>query len=172
MVSPLPASSPARASSWPMGTVIVVPVRPSDIASADPDSLGAVVRAAREAMGESQTTFGAAVGLTQSQVSQLERGATRTPHLETLRAIADHTGIEAGYLLELGRWPGAFRRGVPAELGEVLRDLDELQTEALITFARIIAGDEPRDHGLSDAEAKRILNYAHHIMQRVQEARR
>lgn len=170
-MSTYPAMAPLRERSF-FGSVVYVPKqKPTHEADLDPDSLGSVIRHARKGKGFSQAELGYLVGLTQSQVSQLERGATAMPHLDTLRAIAHHTGVEPGYLLELARWPGAFKRGIPAELADVFRDLDELQTEAVVAFARIVAGDDVDEHGLSDADVTRIRNYAHHIMQRVQRGR-
>lgn len=151
----------------PYGRTFAVPGRqPSHEAVIDPDSLGAVIRDARKRLGESQETFGDAVGLTQSQVSQLERGSVRTPQLDTLRRIADHTGIEAGYLLELARWPGAFRRGIPADLAAALDALDENGLDAVLVFARIVAGDDADDHGLSSSDARRIRTYARDVARR------
>lgn len=139
---------------------------PTHEADVDPDSFGSVLRAIRKQRGESQGVFGAAIGLTQSQVSQLELSKTKTPNHLTLRRIAAHTGIAPGYLLELAKWPGAFRRGVPAELADVLNGLDDEQTEAVRIFAGIVAGDDPGNHGLSEADAQRIRNYAQELIDR------
>lgn len=158
MVSATPARSAARLIIGVLQLPAQSPTHESDL---DPDSLGSVIRLARKALGQSQEAFGSAIGMTQSQVSQLERGAVRTPQLETLEAIAAHTGLEKGYLLELAHWPGAFRRGIPTEFAQDLSRIDDGQRDAVFSLVRYLSRD---GHELSKEEMARVVSLIQHFL--------
>jgi len=63
--------------------------------------IGSRIRAARKARGLTQIELGEVVGIAQPQVSALERGATRNPKADTLRALAEALDVSADYLLGL-----------------------------------------------------------------------
>lgn len=54
--------------------------------------IGFTIKSLREQKEENQEEFGAAIGLSQTAVSQIESGTTR-PHLKTLEAISKHLEV-------------------------------------------------------------------------------
>lgn len=139
--------------------VCFVPRRPpTHEADVDAESLGGVIRRARLAMGEDQTSFGLAIGLNQSQVSQIETNK-HMPQIHTLQAISAHTGVAAGTLLRLAKWPGAFTGVVSVGLAKAVEPLDDRLQRVVQSFAVHLGGQN-----LSDVElTERVRIFAEYL---------
>lgn len=72
-------------------------------------TLGELIRTHRLQRGWSQTELGDRVGqgMTQSDVSKLERGAVDLPHRKRMEALADVMGLSLGKLLAASGWDDA-----------------------------------------------------------------
>jgi transcriptional regulator with XRE-family HTH domain len=78
---------------------------------AERESLGARLKAIREAAGLSQQELAMRAGVSLSVVFQLEQGKRKDPKLSTLVALAGALGTDVGKLaLELTRQPPAPKR--------------------------------------------------------------
>jgi hypothetical protein len=81
----------------------------------DPLSLGAAIRARRQALGLTQEALAARVGdgVRQSDISRLERDKITLPHPARVRALARALEMAPGELLTRSGWAGADQPVVP-----------------------------------------------------------
>lgn len=113
--------------------------------------LAEVVRENRERLGLSQVDFAAMTGMSQSEVSQLERGWIAAPSLERMQNMAHVFGMPIEEMLRQTHWVGrddevSIRSsqfwmvgGDPmAELINEARDLDAGSLAMLVRMARVL----------------------------------
>ena len=144
--------------------------------------LGRFVRDQRDARGWSQDELAdrAGANLTFTNISNIERGKVGLPDPPAMIGLARALGVHPCELYVHAGYPefavsarsesrvGAGLISIRANLegADTLDGLDEEQQRAVATFARIVAGDDPDNHGLSPADAKRIRTYAEHLIAR------
>ena len=124
-------------------------------------TLGDIVRAARLEKGWSQEYLAEMVGdgITQSEVSQLERGHTHLPRRGRLERIAAALNIPSGRLLAAAGWseadrhveeaPGCLNFSVaPASRrGQILAAVAELSDTQLEIVASVVDGIKRSGYG-------------------------
>lgn len=108
--------------------------------------LGKRVRAAREARGLEQKNLAAAGDVSQSYISQIERGEIDDPSAFVLRAIETLLGLYSGYLTEPAETHSAREAAITRlvkEHGKDLRIKPEEEQEIRLRLAFIDPGPNP-----------------------------
>jgi len=119
-------------------------------------TLGAAVRERRSELRLSQQEFAERVGgnMTQSDVSQLERGRVKLPRKGRLDAIASALGLSSGELLARSGWTdaGAYIRAAEspddaddtARVVRLMGGMTDAQRRSVYNFTRYIARTKTR----------------------------
>jgi len=106
--------------------------------------VGQRVRNKRQALGITQTTLAAAVGIARTGITNLEMGNQMTP-LHTLLAVAGELGVEIADLMperaELANW-GDERVPTPVGLVEDVRMVSPKMAAALARVMEQYGGDD------------------------------
>lgn len=103
--------------------------------------VGLRLRALRQQRGMSQTELGTALGLTQSNVSAIERG-TRGPTLHQVAKFAKVLGVSTDEILSNGK-PAAesrLRRGRLLRRLERIQELPSADQRAVLKFLEALLG--------------------------------
>jgi transcriptional regulator with XRE-family HTH domain len=112
------------------------------------DDLASRVKSARLAAGWTQEKLAAKAGIVSSTVSKIERGASETPDLSTLQALADALQLDPRSLMPAPAATdapppppayAAFLEFCDADLGKTMSDPER----AFLGAVRLPAGEQP-----------------------------